>query len=85
MSKQGEFCVECHVSFGIADRSEMAPSTCGECYSRLNPSRFGECNRCERVIEVGDRFHLEWVKLCKACSVEYEKERGIACRCETVG
>lgn len=61
-------CVECRLSFGLVDRSEPAPNTCTDCAAKMTPSIFGECEQCCRMLQVGDRMHLEWVKLCRRCA-----------------
>jgi hypothetical protein len=68
-----EFCVECHANFGIAVRSQY-PNTCTDCLEKLRPASAGECEMCKQVIEIGDRYHLKWLKLCKPCA----KQRGRA-------
>lgn len=72
--KVAAFCVECHLPFGLVDRSAVAPSTCAGCIAKMKPSYFGECERCKRIIEIGEKFHLEWVKFCGRCVKELRKE-----------
>lgn len=74
-----DFCVECEISFVLVDRHSRATNTCTECAQKLRLSCFGECDNCRRVIEVGEKIHLKWAKLCGTCA---RKLSGY--RCETV-
>lgn len=79
-----EFCVECGLSFGLVDRFQGTLSSCVDCAAKLRPSHFGECQRCHRLIEIGDKIHLEWVKYCSECTRRHNVENDARRKCETV-
>lgn len=64
------------MAFGLVERDARAANTCRDCAEKINPSWLGECERCQHIIAVGDRYHLEWLLLCAGCAREVEKERG---------
>ena len=70
------FCVECELSFDLVDRSHF-PSTCCGCVAKLAESYFC-CDRCKRVIEVGEKFHLEWVCYCLECYLYERRVNGLS-------
>lgn len=84
MSKLRDFCVECRGNFGILERSEAAPNTCVYCAANMRPSSFGECERCQRLIQRGDRIHLAWVKLCQKCAKQAARDNDMPVPCDTV-
>lgn len=79
-----DWCVECKGSFGILDRCELAPNTCVHCAANLKPSRFGQCEYCDRMIERGEKVHLGMVLLCRKCTEKYNWQNDCNLRCETV-
>lgn len=78
-----EHCIECRLSFVLVDRCDKAPSTCVDCAAQMRPSYFGECEKCHRMIQRGDVFHLEWAKVCHACSKRIKREGGPVYICQT--
>ncbi|AMV31752.1 hypothetical protein VN12_06495 [Pirellula sp. SH-Sr6A] len=60
-------CVECGSDFAIVDRYEDF-STCKFCAEKLRISNAGECDECHRIIEPGEKYHMEWVKYCGKCA-----------------
>ena len=73
MASRG-FCVECGINFGLRDPSEAFPNTCVECISKMRPSRLGECDWCERVIQIGTKACFdEYSKLCDVCVSQIPK------------
>lgn len=79
-----EFCVECGLSFGLVDRFRGTLNSCVDCAAKLRPSSFGECEKCHRLIEIGDKIHLEWVKFCKECTRRYNRDEEMRLKCDTV-
>lgn len=82
MAELRQFCVECRGNFGILDRAEDAPNTCTECYVKLRPSWAGECDECRRVIQIGEKYHLRWAKLCAACVKKINRSREAYYECD---
>lgn len=60
-------CVECRSDFAIVDRFGEF-STCRFCAEKLRISNAGECDECHRIIEAGEKYHMEWVKYCEKCA-----------------
>ena len=73
MCRTLDYCRECGMSLSLLGRSEEAPNTCPDCAAKLRVSFFGECEECNRVIEVGEKIHLQWKKLCGYCAKREEK------------
>ena len=78
------FCFECHVSFVLVERFPDAPNTCTQCAEKLRPSTYGECEECHRIIEKGERFHLEWTKWCVDCTRKINRRDGEKYKCESI-
>lgn len=70
--------------FGLVERFDGDGNTCVDCASKLQPSIFGECDECRKIIQVGELFHLEWVKICHPCAKRIAVERHTHYICGTV-
>ncbi len=80
-----DFCVECGGNFGILERDEQHRNTCTECIARLRPSSAGECSDCGRLIQIGEKYHLEWVLLCQNCVRHLNRHRDVQYKLNCVG
>lgn len=67
-TKKRDYCIECSLSFAVVDQHPDYRNTCTHCVERLRPSWLGECEWCGRIIEVGERYHLRWSKMCESCA-----------------
>lgn len=83
--EQRDFCVECGANFGIKERSRFQ-NTCTDCLPLLRPAGLeATCEDCGRIIQIGEKFHLQWAVLCQPCVKKINRSREAHYVCDCVG